>query len=622
MAWAGLVKKRSSEAVQGAAWMVGSAVFALVFMAWPSFVATQANSLVSTINSTAMTAVTNASGKAINPADMCYIATGKNQAATAGVRMASCSIYKALVFTPWAAGQFGVPATTPLVDGKSPAVVIPGHTGNKDLRLSQLEAQAVNSVEAARSGDDAREKVKKADTERWKNIQDRAEKETWNSTWAGDSIGGRINVGLASLLAGLAAAALVLIVSFAGIVYAIGMVMLIMVAPLFLLFGAHPGAGRGIALKWLELLLGTVVKRIMLGFLLAILIGFYQVILAAQIAWFSQVALIVAVGVGAIMYRKPMLEAMNVVNLGGGRSGLENGSWDRHTKKVGAGMLGAAAGGATAVFDQKANGKGAMLTGLAGGALSGGMMGARSGNPLRAVQMGAGAGRRTASRQEGRRAENERRDDPFAYDAEQKKEAKQASTLQDMADKYADDPEMQRRLERWAEKNDRPVPRPGQGKSAPDETVTPGTGAPDSDLPGGGAPSTPGTDGSAATPRPQSATDTAVLPDVDETQREPNLDGTGSTPATPRPSGSPDLAYSDEQARIDREDDERLARFHATTRADTAGVTATPQPVTPPTPSHQAGGPDLAKMTLARLQQEAERRGVKRTAPEHRQGPS
>lgn len=463
MGWQGLVKKRTTETTQAAIWMIASAAFALVFMAWPSAIAGWGNSVVSTVNSAAVSAVTNATSSTISKSDICYL---PSSAPKAGSRMASCSIYKALAFTPWASGQFGTPLSTQIRGSDAMAqVTIPGHTTSKDLRVAQLEAQATNYEEAA-LGADKFEDVKKKDSERWKFIQTRAEKEAWGPAWAGTSGDSRVNIGFASVIASVAAGALILIISFSSIVLALAMILLIMMAPLFLLVGAHPGFGRGIALKWAELLLGTVLKRIVLGFMLAVLIGFYQVILGANLAWFSQVALIIAVGVGAIMFRKPMLEAMNIVNLGGSRSGLENIDATRHLKKgasIGTGSLaGAVAGGRSGM---SAGGLKAAALGAVGGGFSGGISGSRSPNALRAGKMGLAAGRSTADRQEARRNERERDDDPFAYAKERERQAKDEAQAQRLADAYGDDPEMRRRLEKWAATRGVAVPRPGEGRS-------------------------------------------------------------------------------------------------------------------------------------------------------------
>ena len=427
--------------------------------------------------------------------------------------------------------------------------------------------------------------------------------------WTGDDIGARINIAFSALVASLLAGTLVMVISFASIVLALGMLMLIMFAPLFLLIGAHPGAGRGIALKWLEMLLGTVVKRIVLGFLLAILIGFYQIILSAGLAWFSQIALILAVGIGALMYRKPMLEAMNVINLGGSRSGLEGQDLNRHAKKGAAGAIGAVSGGAIAARSGYLNGgTKAALSGALGGAVSGGMMGGRSGNPMRAAQMGSGAGRRAASRQESSRDKKARLDDPFAYDKEQRQESKQAATLQSMADQYADDPEMQRRLEEWAKKNDRPVPRPGAGSAPAGNDSADGTEG----LPGPQAGPGAGSDGQ--TPRPDHPMDKGgVLPGIGPRLTEPS---TGAMPGTPRPGETVSSGVGSDPALRGIADDvastqQGVASLERSHQEQTSAL----DDVAVQTAKSSSTTQDLAAQTLARVRAQAERDGHKPTPP-------
>lgn len=601
MGWQGLVKKRTSEATQAAVWMICSATFALIFMAWPAAIAGWGNTIVSTVNATAMSAVTTATSNTVNKGDICYLPT---TAPKAGVRMASCSLYKALVFTPWAAGQFGAAASQPITGSEASAkVTIPGHKTSNDLRLAQLEAQATNHEEAAKgqASTSAREAVVKADAERWKYIQTRAEKDWWGPAWSGTSGDSRINIGFASVVASVSAGFLVLIISFSGIVLALAMIMLIMISPLFLLIGAHPGFGRGIALKWAELLLGTVVKRIVLGLLLAILIGFYQVILATSMAWFTQVALIIAVGIGAIMFRKPMLEAMNVVNLGGTRSGLENMDPSRHMKKAGTSSVGAATGAISGGRTGLASGglKGAAM-GAVGGGFSGGVSGGRSGSVLRAGKMGMGAGREVANRQGARRAAAEEAQDPFAYGKQQDTKAKQIAEAQRLADQHADDPEMQRRLRAWAEKQGMPVPRPGGGK--PKGPGTPAPQTPTNNHKGSPAgyenittkPNT-GPRVAGATRRPPGAVGSGIpSATVSGAPRVPAGARTvlPSVPAAPRPGGMSGAT----------------ARPAVTPPSAPPAAAPTPAPTTAPTAS---GAADLATQMLARQREAAAARGLR-----------
>lgn len=382
-AWVGLFKKRTVEAAQGGLWMLGAATFALVFMTYPGAIAEQANGFVGEVNSTVMEGVASATTATVPENDICYLPAGAEQR---GTRVASCSIYKAMSYTPWAAGQFGTTLSTPL-----PSTVPVQFGGQKrdDLRISQLEAQTISHDEIAGNVNDAVAE----DHARWDAVREDIENDHAElfTMWSGDQASERVNIAFASVIAALCVGILVILISFSTVVLALGMMLLIIIAPVFLLIGVHPGFGRGIGLKWLELLIGTVFKRVILSLMLAVIIGMYQIVLQTPMAWFSQIALILAIGVGAIMYRKPLLETLNVVNLGGARSGLEQGGGQMGAKKAGGGAVGAVSGAAAAAGG---GGAGAML----GGAIAGAMSGQRTGSVVRAGSVGAGAGRRVASR--------------------------------------------------------------------------------------------------------------------------------------------------------------------------------------------------------------------------------
>lgn len=398
-AWVGLVKRRTTEAAQGGLWVLGAATFALVFMTYPGLIAEKANGFVGEMNSSVMEGVASATTVSVPEQDVCYLPEGEPQR---GTRVAACSLYKAMAFTPWAAGQFGVPVSQPL-ESSFPRPVEFGGVARNDMRIVQLEAQTIDHDEAENY-----DAAKYEDQNRWGSVmydisEDRPE---LFPMWAGDQAGERVNIAFSSVLAALCVGLLVMLISFSTVVLALGMMLLIVIAPVFLLIGVHPGFGRGIGLKWLELLIGTVFKRIVLSIMLAVIIGLYQIVLQTPMPWFSQIGLVLAIGVGAIIFRKPLLDTLNVVNLGGTRTGMENGAQGtRAAKKAGAGAIGAASG---AVSAGAAGGAGAMLA----GAVSGGMMGSRSGSVMRAGTMGAGAGRRSAGRKKARDARNETDENP------------------------------------------------------------------------------------------------------------------------------------------------------------------------------------------------------------------
>ena len=405
MAWIGLVKKQSTEAAQAAIWMICAYAFAMIFMAHPSLIADKASQGISTITSGVMTSVTRTPSSAVSKDDICYLPL--DTAKSPGVRMASCSIYKALAFTPWGTGQFGASpgvylqanektlAACRKLDGGNGCTV--GNRKVTDLREVQLATQAVSQGELARApmtGDfvtaSTQNQIAAQHNKAWDVMAEQILKDTpYSDAWRGNDPGSRLSTAASALAAALAAGTLIILISFACVVLAVGMLLLLMMSPLFLLVGAHPGFGRGVALKWLELLIGTAMKRIVLGILLSVVIGMFQVILSTSMSWFSQIGLILAVGIGAVMYRKPMLEAFKVINLGGSRSGMENGNvFQRPAKKASGTGSGAAVGAVTS---------GLAGGGIVAGAMKGGMMGARSGSPTRSAMMGAGAGRRVGA---------------------------------------------------------------------------------------------------------------------------------------------------------------------------------------------------------------------------------
>lgn len=393
-AWIGLFRKQSVQAAQGGLWMVVACGFSLAFLGAPDRVVDETNEVVGDISSQVMNGVTSASSSVVPRKDICFIDRGSGNN-NRGTRMSACSMYKAMALAPWSAGQFGEPLGVPL------PMDTPLKVGNKvfrDARFVQIDSQAISHDDWLEMGGSPVGYVRyfdatEAKQDRWDLVREWIEDGGADMRmWSGEAYGERINIGFAALLGSFLIGILVILISFSTIVLAVGTVLLVMMSPLFLLIGIHPGFGRGIALKWLELLIGTAFKRIVLSAMLAILVGMYQVILETPMPWFTQMLLVAAIGVGALIYRKPMLETLNVINLGGTRTGMEQGGQgaQRMAKKAvatgsggGAGAVAAFAAGGTA---------GAVLS----GAFRGGTMGSRSGSPLRAATMGSATGKRAA----------------------------------------------------------------------------------------------------------------------------------------------------------------------------------------------------------------------------------
>ncbi len=372
MGWVGLVKRSTTQAWQGAIWMIAATSFALVVMANPTGLAKTANNAVADVNAITSSTMSSAAAAPMKGGDECYLPDGaKNR----GNRIASCSLWKALVYTPWAVGQFG---NSQDAAAKVDASCQLGSRKFTSAQVVQLCAQSETHDEYA-----TRRTNVGAKEDAWETLVDTYKDDT---SWTGKDAGFRINIAFSSLLATIAAGLIVVIVAFQSIVQAFGMVMLLLVAPVFLLLGVHPGFGRGVMLKWLELLVGTVFKRIVLGLILALLIALYQIIVVTDTSWLGKIAMIGAVGVASVMFRQPMMEALNVVRFGGSQTGLEQGGGAGKavaTSAVGGMLAGASAmgGGARKGAVARAAMTGAMATkaGLGGPAMAAARMGVATG---------------------------------------------------------------------------------------------------------------------------------------------------------------------------------------------------------------------------------------------------
>ena len=110
---------------------------------------------------------------------------------------------------------------------------------------------------------------------------------------------------LGFLLVGNATNLLILVISVTLIIVKISFLLLLVAGPIFLGIGIHPGIGRVIAIRWLELLLSMLLKQAALIGVLALLLWAYGVILGEGLPWGLQIMLIALVTGAAFIYRKP-----------------------------------------------------------------------------------------------------------------------------------------------------------------------------------------------------------------------------------------------------------------------------------------------------------------------------
>jgi hypothetical protein len=444
--WNGLVKRRSTQVLIGAGWMILVTTLGWVFLLQPTFLARTVNSFIGDLGNRITTTVTS---NGVGTNDMCYlpidggikirdgIPVGTyDDALLVGPRRASCVLWKNFIYEAWVYGQFGSPTTAgspgtfPIKDEairNSIRAKFP-HLSAKavnSLGLAQLDATILDHDEVIRTRapqnrDDCSfdlntgawlcDDTLQANNEEqfWVVAEQIGEQQNagWNQMWAGRTVSHRY---AASVTAGVAAAiggVVVFILGFLNVIYQIGLLLLILVAPLILLIGIHPGYGRRITLRWLEALVGTGTKRIVITFLLAIMVGVYGTINGMALGWLQKVLMLAAIGISVIMYRKQLTQMLSAINLGGGGGDSFNQGANQMSQRGGrtvTSMAGAAGAAALA---------GGGVGAVAAGAFQGASRGLSSGGMMGGLRTGQAAGRAAAARSRARQQQNQRANTP------------------------------------------------------------------------------------------------------------------------------------------------------------------------------------------------------------------
>ncbi|MFA1541273.1 type IV secretion system protein [Actinomadura monticuli] len=298
LAWWGLVRKRASKVTEGVIWMVAAMVALIWLIARPADFTT-----LGTKTSEATSAAFNAAlpqsdtkGATCIPRPDGKPDPAASQNLDATTRNAN-GLWVALVCKPWLQGEFGT------TDPNAKIV--------KENADKLLWSQAVDLPETY--GDNKVDLGKKADAYKdvTKNIKDN-HPQTY-SLFQGKNWQNRLAVAFGGLFAALVAGLLIMVIAIALIVVKIAFLLLLVAGPIFLGIGIHPGIGRVIAVRWLELLLSMLLKQAALIGVLSLLLWAYGLILGETLPWGLQVLLIALVTFAAFIYRKPFQHLFSAV---------------------------------------------------------------------------------------------------------------------------------------------------------------------------------------------------------------------------------------------------------------------------------------------------------------------
>jgi TrbL/VirB6 plasmid conjugal transfer protein len=313
LAWQGLIRKRGTRTIEGTIWMIAACAAALFLIGKPADV-TGVGAGVSNGISQALNAAF-AKLPSPGPSSCVPVQKGDPQVQPSTYSYTSGStvvdqnadeLWTVLVCKPWLVGEFG---TSEYATGSGKPTLV--NTYGRSL----LWAQAIAANEKPTTA------LIQAKQSAYAGIASsiQANDPAVYPLFQGNQWTTRLEVGFAALFAAIVAGVLVLLIAVTLILLKLSFLLLLIVGPFFLLIGTHPGFGRVVALRWVELLVGVLLKQAAVALVLSLLLYCYALIMGtsdAVLPWALKILMISLVTVAAFIYRKPFQHLFSAVGYG------------------------------------------------------------------------------------------------------------------------------------------------------------------------------------------------------------------------------------------------------------------------------------------------------------------
>ncbi len=313
LAWQGLIRKRATRTIEGTIWMVVACAAAIFLIGKPADVTGVGRGLSDGVSQ----ALNAAFAKLPSPgASACVpVQKGDPQSQPASYSYTSGNtvvdqnadeLWTVLVCKPWLVGEFGTsqyapPGVTPNVVNRYARSLLWAQAIAVNEKPSQALIQAKQATYAGIASS-----IQANDPAAYPLFQGKQ----WTT---------RLEVGFAALFAAVVAGVLVLLISVTLILLKLSFLLLLVVGPFFLLIGAHPGFGRVVAMRWVEMLIGVLLKQAAVALVLSVLLYCYALIMGttdAVLPWALKILMIALVTVAAFIYRKPFQHLFSAVGYG------------------------------------------------------------------------------------------------------------------------------------------------------------------------------------------------------------------------------------------------------------------------------------------------------------------
>ena len=216
-------------------------------------------------------------------------------------------LWSVLVCKPWLDGEFG---TTVYTTGKGAKPTVVNTYGRQLLWAQAIATNETPTATLITAKQDAYAGIAASLKQNQPGVY---------SLFQGNQYATRLEIAFAALFAALVAGMLVLLIAITLIILKLGFLLLLVAGPFFLIIGTHPGFGRVVALRWLEMLVGVLLKQAAIALVLSVLLYAYSLIMGtsdAALPWALKILMIALVTVAVFIYRKPFVHLFSAVGYG------------------------------------------------------------------------------------------------------------------------------------------------------------------------------------------------------------------------------------------------------------------------------------------------------------------
>ncbi|MDA0637040.1 type IV secretion system protein, partial [Nonomuraea sp. MCN248] len=302
LAWYGLIRKRATTTAEGVIWMVLAVTVATWFLSRPqdfTGLGKVVTDKTGEVVNSAFSGLPGAGGTSCLPppgqTNPEVRAGGYGQNGTPGVDQNADALWSTLVCKPWLMGMFGT------ADPDQPIV--------RDFGRVMLETQSIPAATVENPAPDVG-----AHQAKYAEVADRLRNDSRYFIFSGRDWTSRLGVAIGALIAAMVAGVLIFLVAVSLLVLKVGFLLLLILGPVFLLIGVHPGSGRIIAMRWVEMLIGTLLRQAVLALVLGVLVYGYALIISTAMPWGLQILFMALLTIAVFFYRRPFQHLFSSIN--------------------------------------------------------------------------------------------------------------------------------------------------------------------------------------------------------------------------------------------------------------------------------------------------------------------